>query len=694
MRIPTLRMALAAKLNFPSAIFVITILIMGGLTWRSFDAMVDRMDQVVASAARGMQLAERQKTLVVGLSRSLKDLIIERDGTRKGRIVQDIAQVRAQMLPLRRELEQIDGFVDPERLADFDQRLEAFFETSARIVALAEMNSKSRAAALSMGEGAEAYGKLQAPLARIVAENPLDGDAPPARARLVAAATGMQAAINDLRRMERDFILEIDDAKLAALGPQMDATADTLKALQRQIFANAGMDAQSVMMDFDLAFSQWTGISKKVRELALENGDGRAEILSRTEGEQRLRAVEEAVDDILRRAEAALAADMAAARASFNASLATLGLIALGGTLLALGLSWLAIQLQAVRPLGRLRRAMAGLSGGDLATPVPDTGRADEIGDMAQALMVFRDTLSEVERMRAERQQAEDQARQAQHKQRIDLAETFERHVGGVIGAVARAADEMVRQARSMSSTAQDVAAQAMVVSSTSEQASANVQTVASAAEQLASSIREIAGRVESSAGIAAEAARRADTTSETVGHLSEASRKIGEVVSLISQIANQTNLLALNATIEAARAGDAGKGFAVVASEVKSLATQTARATEEIAAQVQAIQRVSGDAVSAITGIAETVREVNAISSSIAAAVEQQEAATREIARNVAEAATGTAQVSETIGLINTASTQSGTIAGAVLDRAAQLQEQAQTLETEVHSFVAGIRA
>jgi len=273
-------------------------------------------------------------------------------------------------------------------------------------------------------------------------------------------------------------------------------------------------------------------------------------------------------------------------------------------------------------------------------------------------------------------------------------AGNFEETVKGMVEIVAAAATELQSTAQTMEGTASHTTEQAGSVASAAEEASGNVQTVAAAAEELSSAIAEISRQVSQSTDIAGKAVSEAHRTNEMVQGLDDAAQKIGEVVSLINDIASKTNLLALNATIEAARAGEAGKGFAVVASEVKSLANQTAKATDQIKEQIGDIQSATQHAVGAIGGIGATIGEINEIASAIAAAVEEQGAATQEIARSVEEAASGTSQVTSSIGAVTEAATETGQAAGQVLEAAGELSGQAEMLTIEVSKFLETIRS
>ena len=279
-------------------------------------------------------------------------------------------------------------------------------------------------------------------------------------------------------------------------------------------------------------------------------------------------------------------------------------------------------------------------------------------------------------------------------EQTQQIARNFETTIGGLVQSLASTAVEMRTTSHGMSTTAKDTSAQATTVLAAVEEASGNVQIVAAATEELSSSVSEIGRQVTQSTQIASQAVQEANRTNITVQGLSAAAQKIGDVVKLISDIASQTNLLALNATIEAARAGEAGRGFAVVASEVKSLASQTGKATEDISAQVATMQAATSEVVEAIKNIGGTIGAMNEIATTIASAVEQQGSATQEIARNVQATASGTSEMSTSILGVTRAAGEAGTAAGQVLVLADALGAQTETLRTNVDNFLVRIRA
>lgn len=365
--------------------------------------------------------------------------------------------------------------------------------------------------------------------------------------------------------------------------------------------------------------------------------------------------------------------------------------VVLGLAIVAVGLG---IALFAARSLSRpvvaITEVMRRLAEDDLTVTIPGTQRGDELGEMARAVDVFKTRMIEGERMRSE-QERETAAKLRRQEAMEAAVGEFQSAARAAIATVTSAASQMEGAARGLTGTASSSAARTVTVGEAAEEANQNVQTIATAAEELAASIQEIARQVSSSTAMSERAVASAGLTSERVQSLAHASQKVGEVLRLISDIAEQTNLLALNATIEA---GEAGRGFVVVAAEVKELANQTSRATEEIGAQITAIQSATGVAVSDIRSITETIREMDIVTTAIASAVEQQGAATQEIARNVQSAATGTMSVTGSIADLGAAAEQTGGASREVLSAATELNRQSDMLRGQIDRFLTAIRA
>ena len=345
------------------------------------------------------------------------------------------------------------------------------------------------------------------------------------------------------------------------------------------------------------------------------------------------------------------------------------------------------------RPLTAITAVMNRLSSGDTDVAIPGGERKDELGTMAGAVDVFRRNMIEARSLREAQEAAKRQAELEKKALQRQMADRFEADVKSVVGAVARATKDMQRVAAEITASVNGTSAQAAAAAAASEEASASVNTVAAATEELASSVAEIGRQVTHSSDVADAAVTKAGQTTAMVGSLAAASEKIGDVLRLIGAIASQTNLLALNATIEAARAGEAGRGFAVVASEVKALASQTAKATEEIAGQVTAIQSSTGNCAAAIGGISDTIRQISGIATTIAVAVEEQGSATREIARSVQQVAADTSEVAVNVAGASQAAEQSRALADTVLVASSELSQHASTLFESVDTFLAGLR-
>ena len=387
--------------------------------------------------------------------------------------------------------------------------------------------------------------------------------------------------------------------------------------------------------------------------------------------------------------------DAATWQARQEISFGTMVMLALGVSTLigSILFVWLYVGRNILRRISNLQHSMQLLSSGDLESEVFQTKHQDEIGVMADSLQVFRESMIQSRALSSE--QDKDRVAKADRANRMEARIVeFESTVRTALDSLQSAAGSMQSTAQSMSATADQSNALVTAVATAAEQTSANVQTVSSGTEELSSSIEEIGRQIITSSEIARKAVDDAGATDATMQGLADNAARIGVVVDLIQTIASQTNLLALNATIEAARAGDAGRGFAVVASEVKSLANQTAKATDEIRQQIVSMQTVTTSAVSAIRNISTTISEINEVTTAIAAAVEEQGAATREIARNIQHAAGGTSEVSSNIVGVSSASTEAGTAATEVLTASDALRRDADVLRAEIDAFLSNIRA
>jgi methyl-accepting chemotaxis protein len=355
---------------------------------------------------------------------------------------------------------------------------------------------------------------------------------------------------------------------------------------------------------------------------------------------------------------------------------------------------FIVVQKSVSGPLIGVVAALGALARGDTSVEVGGANRKDEIGDLVRALEVFRKQTIEAGRLAAERDEMKARDETERKAELSKIAGAFEAAVGEIIQTVSSASTELEAAAGTLTQTADGTQRLATKVATASEEASASVQSVASATEELATSVSEIGRQIETSTQIARDAVRQAEQTDERIHKLSQAATRIGDVLKLITTIAEQTNLLALNATIEAARAGEAGRGFAVVASEVKALAAQTAKATSEISEQITEIQTATGDSVAAIKEIGATIGNISQITATIAAAIEEQGAATKEIARNVSQAAEGTGQVASNIVEVNRGANETGSASSQVLSSAQSLSSESNRLKLEVQKFLTTVRA
>jgi len=480
-----------------------------------------------------------------------------------------------------------------------------------------------------------------------------------------------------MRRYEKDFLLRVDPKYIDEMAVAMVEFDTLLK--QSDIPEDAKLNIEKKLDVYMADFN-------KVAKLYLEEIDDKAKM---SELYKQVTPILDFLDE-KGTADAMTATDEVQESAASAFQFIMISMV--GVTVVVFGLA-LMIGRGISKPIGDMTAAMGTLADGQLETEIPAQDYSNELGQMADAVEVFKNNAIRTKEMEAEAEENKRKAEQEKRQIMLKMADDFEASIGGVVNTVSSASTEMQSSAQTLSATAEQTSKQSAAVAAASEEASTNVQTVASASEELSSSISEISRQVAQSTRVAGDAVKEVENANEKVQGLASAAQKIGEVVALITDIADQTNLLALNATIEAARAGDAGKGFAVVASEVKNLANQTAKATEDISAQIGGIQGATEDAVAAIGSIGSIFNQMNEIASTIASAVEEQGAATQEIARNVEQAAAGTGEVSANITGVNQAASETGQSAGQLLEAATELSQQSEILRGEVDKFLANIR-
>jgi len=518
----------------------------------------------------------------------------------------------------------------------------------------------------------------------------VDGNAMRVQYSLQAESYFNSAAVS-----EKNVILSGSDSKAIASNVEAygKATDATLNAIERLAAVTTAPEQRQLIETVRTAVKSRREASAKVFELTSAGKVDEAFAYSRNVAAKHRQTAIEAVGKLIAINTDAMRAarDENVATADYTRLLLVIGAIV--GLLLAFAiLGWIAYG-QIARPLWRMTLEMKKLAGGDLDISIVGASRTDEIGGLAKSLAIFKDNAVTARRLEAE--QREEHARKETRQRAIEgYIATFDIQVSEALHALSAASAEMHATAGSMTATAEETSRQATAVANASTVASSNVQTVAVATEELHASISEISRQVGESTRIASQAVEQVARSEVTVTELANAANRIGEVVALINTIAAQTNLLALNATIEAARAGEAGKGFAVVASEVKNLATQTARATDGITAQVSAIQGSTHEAVDTIKGIGQIIDKMSGIATTVAAAVEQQGAATAEIARNIQQAAAGTQHVSQNIAGVSTAANQSGETASDVLQSSDSLAAESEALSNEVGRFLSRIKA
>ncbi len=488
----------------------------------------------------------------------------------------------------------------------------------------------------------------------------------------------LTSAMLMMRRHEKDFMLRRDPKYVAAL---KGSAADFAKALSAVAAPpNVIAEITAKLDKYQKEFVAWSDTAQQTASLD-------ASMMKTFRGFEPLMVeVGQGVEALYKVADAAEAATRESV-ANWMWIAFALAVVIVSGLSLLIGRS-------ISTAIGSMVTAMTTLAGGDVKLAIPGLGRRDEIGEMAGAVEVFKNSMIETDRLRAEQLEAEQRQAAQRKADMIKLADAFEGAVGEIVETVSSAATELEASANTLTKAAERSQGLATSVASASEEASANVQSVSAASEELSTSVNEISRQVQELSRVAGEAVDQAEKTNGRVSALAQAASRIGDVVELINTIAGQTNLLALNATIEAARAGEAGRGFAVVASEVKALAEQTAKATGEISQQISGIQAATADSVGAIKEIGDTIGRMSEISSAIAAAVEQQGAATQEISRNIQHAASGTQQVSSNITQVQHGATETGSASAQVHSAAQLLSSDSNRLKLEVAKFLDSVRA
>ena len=489
---------------------------------------------------------------------------------------------------------------------------------------------------------------------------------------------------------------ETDEKKVKALAKEASAASgkilEALKAVEGAQGEPKGESKSNGFEKLKLAVTGYLKQSKNAIEMA--DGDAGSALMFIKGAERNFAEIEKLTDELI--ASSSESKDREIARAGLKLDQQKLTLMAV---LLAVAFAGIVVSFligrNISRPVVAMSKAMRELAVGNFDVQLPGLDRRDEVGQMAHAIEDFKvQAIAKAERETAEREEKNRELAATRRTELYNLAESFEAAVGNIIENVSAASNELENSAVILTRSSAATQQLSTVVAAASEETSANVQSVASATEEMASSINEIGRQVADSNRIATEAVDQAGKTDGRIAELSLAAGRIGDVTKLITTIAEQTNLLALNATIEAARAGDAGRGFAVVAQEVKALASQTAKATSEISAQIAAMQAATQDSVIAIKEIYGTIGRVSEIAAAIAAAIEEQGAATQEIARNVQQAALGSTQVATSIADVNRGAGDTGSASSQVLSSAQLLSNENKRLKAEVVKFLATVRA
>jgi len=664
-------MKVGAKVAAGFVVVVVLLAVLGGVSWQGAAGSKEHLDEFASQSAIAELMSRADATVLQARMAALRFTYTANEAEVK--VVRErIEQARQELLEVRKLIVDDEGRRSVDEVLSTLQDYMAAFDTMSKDrvkretltnTILFEAGSKLRGILLEIRQGEEQAGNLPAVVAYgRVAESVWTSRMLVSRILAGDKQYGFDTVHKNLATAQQ----AIDEASSLTLPPeQMERRAAAVVLLRTFTDGLRGLEESFAAVE-------------RIRDATLGPLGSKA-----TAKMKLVRDAATALQADLR-SKATSAADSAETAAEMLTPVAVV---------LAVLLAWV-IGRGISRPIVAMTGAMDRLAQGDTAVEVPAAGRKDEIGRMAAAVQVFKDNLVRSRAMEEEVKRAQTRAEEEKRVALRRLADGFEASVKAIVTQVSSAASQMQANSQRLTGMAEDGRSRASNVAVAAEQASANVQTVAASAEEMTSSIGEISRQVSQSSEVARRAAQRADDTTRSVQTLAEQAKNIGDVVELINSIASQTNLLALNATIEAARAGEAGKGFAVVASEVKSLANQTAKATEEIAAQITGMQDATRGAVTAIGEIAGVIGQINEISTTIAAAVEEQDAATREIARNVQQAAVGTEEISRNIGGVQQVADGTGSAAREALDAANALFQDSERLSKEVDRFIQQVRA